>query len=460
MAYPNYIFSTFAFVGLLLASIPLPWHLEAWNTGTCLYMAWTAVGCLNQFINSIVWSGNAINWAPIWCDISSRIIIGLNVAIPACSLAINRRLYYIATCNTVMKSKAEKRRDVMVDLAIGIGIPFVQMILQYTVQGHRFNIFEDLGCFPFTYNIWPAYPVVFAWPVAIGLVSAVYCTLSIRAFMKRRSQFKELLSANNNLNCSRYFRLMSLASLEIICTLPFSAWSIYSNSHGFRVQPFLGWADTHWGFHRVDQIPGILWRYNRTAEIGFEFTRWAPVICAFIFFGFFGFADEARKHYKLAFSSVAKKVGYSTGTMSFSGTTSFGMRSKFPFSSTSSKGGLPVFVSKENSEKRDSMTSFNLSIGDVGGFLGENKLDYSLTSSSGSSSGSSSPRTGSRLGLPQLTDSEYSPSVSEPPALARPQPTLDTSSVHRVSTISMETRSESPRRPSRPASLEIPSNIA
>lgn len=33
MSYPNYVFSLFAFIGFLLVSIPLPWHLE----GTVAY---------------------------------------------------------------------------------------------------------------------------------------------------------------------------------------------------------------------------------------------------------------------------------------------------------------------------------------------------------------------------------------------------------------------------------------
>jgi Pheromone A receptor len=41
----------------------------AWNTGTCLYMFWTGLGCLMQCINSIVWNGNMINRAPVYCDI-------------------------------------------------------------------------------------------------------------------------------------------------------------------------------------------------------------------------------------------------------------------------------------------------------------------------------------------------------------------------------------------------------
>jgi hypothetical protein len=32
-------------------------------------MAWAGLGCLNVFINSIVWNGTVANLAPVWCDI-------------------------------------------------------------------------------------------------------------------------------------------------------------------------------------------------------------------------------------------------------------------------------------------------------------------------------------------------------------------------------------------------------
>jgi Pheromone A receptor len=57
----------------------------------------------------------------------TRIQVGLNVAIPACSLCINRRLYKIATVKAVMITRSEKRRAVIIDLLIGIGLPLIQM---------------------------------------------------------------------------------------------------------------------------------------------------------------------------------------------------------------------------------------------------------------------------------------------------------------------------------------------
>ncbi|KAK7046032.1 a-factor receptor [Paramarasmius palmivorus] len=380
--YPNEIYSTFAFLGFILVTIPLPWHLEAWNTGTCCYMIWTGLGCLNLFINSIVWK------ALTWAHQATKYIVGLAVAIPACSLCINRRLYHIATANTVTITRAEKRRAVMVDLAICIGLPVLEMILHYIPQGHRFDIIEDVGCYPTTYNTWVAYVLVWCWPVAIGCVSAVYCTLSLRAFNKRRSQFKELLSSNSNLNSNRYFRLMSLAGIEMLCTIPSASG-------------------------RVDKVPSFLWHFNDLAALSIELTRWFPIICSLVFFGFFGFADEARKNYRAAYSTVTKHVGISTtgtltGTFTGSGTKSKG------FGTSSNGNSLPVFVRKETSRKRDSLDSFTdvsvvssgkdfneksfdagtsfgaLSLADVGGALADTKSDPYAPSSTGSSSGSSS----------------------------------------------------------------------
>src|SRR5882757_7129730 len=112
-------------------------------------MIWTGLGCLFQSISSIVWNKNMINRAPVYCDIckslvpfflqcslvltlhhstATRIQVALNVAIPACSLCINRRLYRVAKMKVMGMTDDEKRRAVMQDLLIGVGIPVLQII--------------------------------------------------------------------------------------------------------------------------------------------------------------------------------------------------------------------------------------------------------------------------------------------------------------------------------------------
>lgn len=45
---------------------------------------------------------------------------------------------------------------------------------EYIVQGHRFNIYEELGCYPAIVNTILAYLTCVMWPAIIGLCSAVY----------------------------------------------------------------------------------------------------------------------------------------------------------------------------------------------------------------------------------------------------------------------------------------------
>ncbi|KAI0283496.1 GPCR fungal pheromone mating factor [Russula brevipes] len=310
---PNSVYTVFSFVGFVMCAIPFYWHLNAWNAGTCLYMAWTGLGCLVQCINSIVWNKNMIDKAPIYSDIAVRIRIGIAVAIPACSLCITRRLYKIATANVTMATGAEKRRAVVVDLLIGFGIPILQITAQYVVSGHRYDIFEDVGPYPVTVNMPPAYFLVWAWPAAIGAVSAIYGVRTIVAFYKRERRLGEMLSSSYRLTQSHYLRLMVLASVDALITVPFAIFVIVANTK-LGVTPWVSWDDTHSDYSRVVKVPSFIWKNDYKMARSLEVTRWRLVLSAFIFFAFFGFAKEARQHYRLAYRSIARRIGCKTSS--------------------------------------------------------------------------------------------------------------------------------------------------
>lgn len=193
------------------------------------------------------------------------------------------------------------------------------------VTGHRFDIYEDIGCYPVTVNVWLNYPLVACWPIVIGLISATYAgkltalsfpqidlrvlypALSLRAFRVRQTQFKELLSSNASLTQNRYFRLMALATTELICTLPLSIYIVVLNIQN-GISPYLGWDDLHFGFSRVDQIPFVIWSLDHGLVVALQLARWLVVACALVFFIFFGFAEEARKHYRALFERILKHI--------------------------------------------------------------------------------------------------------------------------------------------------------
>jgi pheromone a factor receptor len=109
MAPTNLAYQVIAPISMLLILLPLPWHWSARNVGTLLYIAWSFTGSLVFFVNSIVWNGNLSNPTPVWCDISTKFMVGLGVAVPAVSLCINRRLYKIATMKKIALNPSDVR---------------------------------------------------------------------------------------------------------------------------------------------------------------------------------------------------------------------------------------------------------------------------------------------------------------------------------------------------------------
>jgi hypothetical protein len=130
---------------------------------------------------------------------------------------------------------------------------------------------------------------------------------------------KALLQASTgSINLSRYIRLMILCGIDVVCTVPLATWGLYNQMTLDVVVPWPGFKAVHSSPSLVNQIPSVLWRSDHNSVIGLELTRWSSVMCAIIFFIFFGFADEARRNYSSALRSVAKRVGYTSFQPDFS----------------------------------------------------------------------------------------------------------------------------------------------
>lgn len=125
---PTYpLVPTANFLACVLVVIPLAHMLtRPLKTGVYLFAFWVLLSSLSTAINTLFWSNDVENRAPIWCDIckssiisssllmteiwleASHIDILVNTGIPACSLSITRRLYKITT----LKGAIINRRQV------------------------------------------------------------------------------------------------------------------------------------------------------------------------------------------------------------------------------------------------------------------------------------------------------------------------------------------------------------
>ncbi|KAG6848099.1 hypothetical protein C0991_000963 [Blastosporella zonata] len=156
---------------------------------------------------------------------------------------------------------------------------------------------------------------------------------------------------------------MALATVELLCNTPISTYSLYLNATLTPIYKWQGWSNLHFDWYDIDTFPSVLWRWNPVEVAALELSRWSLVFCAFVFFAFFGFADESRKHYRLAYWAIAKRFGAVPPTSSPSKSNKDAIPSKGFVPMSSTKGSLPLFVTRPPPKVSVPRASFPSSVG-------------------------------------------------------------------------------------------------
>ena len=129
--YPGATALNFIFGALLLLYLPL--QIRARNIGLSFFILWVSGLCIGYGANTVVWRDNALNSAPIWCEIcvfdffylptwDAPLYVGLlmlflvirgsvggSVAVASCSLSIVRQLYHTVSPRRVVMSQKQVR---------------------------------------------------------------------------------------------------------------------------------------------------------------------------------------------------------------------------------------------------------------------------------------------------------------------------------------------------------------
>jgi hypothetical protein len=201
-----------------------------------------------------------------------------------------------------------------------------------------------------------------------GPVSLV-TVMNIYLFYTRERRFRQIMTSAR-LTRSRYIRLMAISATEILGTIPLGTLNIVRNAK-LGVEPWRGWAYTHEHYSVVYQVPASVWKNEPDSVFSLEMYRWSLVLCAFLFFALFGVGEEARRHYRCVYVSIASRIGHSVSVLHRSShacvvhpiygsirdswsLTFFLSTSSVPY--VKSNGGITVTVVKTGGEKQDSGT--------------------------------------------------------------------------------------------------------
>lgn len=284
-----------SFLAAVLVLPPLPWHWRARNVPTLSIIVWLFIVNLTHGVNAIVWYHNVEAQLVVWCDITTKLDIGANIALPAACFCLCMHLERIASERQAKTTFTDRRRRMWIDLSICVCIPIIYMAMHYIVQGHLFDIVEDFGCRAEDYVSIPEFFIMWLLPILFCLGTFVLSGLAFVHFLRRRAIFaRHLANSTSGLTPTRYFRLMAMSLVEMFWAVVVIAITLYFNYRD-GLRPWISWANVHSDFSRIGQFPTVL---IPTTELRWTyFLWWTTPVSACLFFVFFAFGADAVKEY-------------------------------------------------------------------------------------------------------------------------------------------------------------------
>ncbi|KAK7046036.1 hypothetical protein VNI00_007031 [Paramarasmius palmivorus] len=285
-----------AFVAAASVLLPLPSHWKAKNTATLSIIAWLFIINVIYGVDAVVWAQNVDIVIPVWCDITTKLIIGANIALPAACLCVCIHLERVASTRVASVTSLDRRRRTIFELSMCVLLPIVYMGLHFIVQGHRFDIIEDYGCRPTTYYSIPSIFLVWVPPLILSVACLVFAGLALRHFIIRRLTFAAHLAAHSALTPSRFFRLMSMAVVEMFWSLGITIYVLWFNSIAVPIRPWTSWDRVHSDWLRIDPWPTLL--TPKLIQDSFYVLWWLVPASTLIFVIFFAFGADSIEMYK------------------------------------------------------------------------------------------------------------------------------------------------------------------
>lgn len=115
--------------------------------------------------------------------------------------------------------------------------------------------------------------------------------------------------ASGSMNRSSYFRVMALASMDILLTLPISVLVLVTGKVNTKLAVWPGWALLHNDWAPI-RLPASFWIPKFWLNFSIRWDEWINPMFALVFFLIFGLTEEARGMYRSAFFVVLRVFGY------------------------------------------------------------------------------------------------------------------------------------------------------
>ncbi|KAJ6455213.1 pheromone A receptor-domain-containing protein [Mycena sanguinolenta] len=205
---------SFLCAGLLAVFLILLIRRPAVNTANVSIALWLLLGNGVHAINAIVWSSNVDLRIPVWCDIVTKLLVGIIIALPGVCLCSARYLELLSSSRKIYPNTYSKRIHTLIDVALCFVLPLLYMILHFAVQDHRFDLVQNFGCSASIQRSTPAIVIMLIPPLILCSISLLLCMLSIWNCAHLTSErFTQHLSARSALSAPIFIRRLTKSTL-------------------------------------------------------------------------------------------------------------------------------------------------------------------------------------------------------------------------------------------------------
>ncbi|KZV65159.1 STE3-domain-containing protein [Peniophora sp. CONT] len=330
--YPLYPIACILASIMLLLVLMTSFVRQSWNLGVAFLCFWLFLELSTAAVNAIIWSDNAdIKWY-VYCDIVTHIQEITFVVKPMATLIITRRLNLIASLQSVeLPNKAARYWDLALEWTLGLIIPIlVAGPIYYVNQGFRFQVIEGFGCRDAEALSILNVMIDQSWLVVPPLISIVlYYPKVARTYYRQRRDIDSFLRSDSSVSRTNYLRVLVLASIDILLTLPSGIVNttldiVYALSPPRDFPFYPGWTLLHSDWEPVGVSYAELQAGGTASLAQFYFSQWTSPVLAFVIFGLFGVTSEARTSYWRIICTVGGWFGWKPTPRARNGQASLG----------------------------------------------------------------------------------------------------------------------------------------
>ncbi|KAI9837382.1 MAG: a-factor receptor [Sclerophora amabilis] len=177
-----------ALFSIFLSIPPFTWHLKNRNIAACSLIFWITLANVFVFINALIWPTDDVKrwWNGVGlCDVEVKLTFAFSLGAAGSLTCIMKNLAKIMDVDrtVVIPTRAQRRRQVVVDVLWCYAGPIYLIAVDYVVQFARYYIFTISGCTPAVDNSWLTVFLIFIWSPIFCIIGGFYSGCGFLLFL-------------------------------------------------------------------------------------------------------------------------------------------------------------------------------------------------------------------------------------------------------------------------------------